>query len=289
MKEFIWRVAGGDCEILMASGKDSQRSFAIIGGLFLLINVIIVIGFFGMFYGIFDDFLLSTFGSLVFSFLISNIYRLNLISLEPSTLPRAEAIGSMVLSHSFRYIIVSAFSFFVSKCFEMVIVTFFENQGLMNYNGSVGYMRHLLEKNSDEPWLWFFTLIIIAIFILPVYLRHRLNKAKEYYSIKRKRDIRLVLNQHSAFKKEYNFIMTKVYSQYGKLNSDFLINDQQFQYNKDHLPSEFINNKFTQKHFIVDKKEKFEDPPFNTKLIPTSRSEVKSYKDFVELFSVTND
>lgn len=285
MKEFIWKIGGADCKILKTSGKESQRSFALIGGLFLLINSIIFVAFFGLFFGVFDNFILSCFATLILGFLISNIYRLNLISLEPASLPRQESLGSMLLSYSVRYLTVAAFAFFVSKCFEMVMVSFFENQGLMNYDGSDGYMKHLIQTNQEEPWIWLMTIAIVTLFISPVYLRHRLNHAHEYYSIKQTRDIRIVLDQYENFKKEYNTIMALQYAGYGKTLSKYNLNGQQFDITNFQFPIKGSASKLKIKQFTPHTTDKYQDPPFNTKRVDEKGSGKKAYHDFVALYS----
>tara|TARA_R110000737_G_scaffold336727_1_gene356397 strand:+ start:8677 stop:9546 length:870 start_codon:yes stop_codon:yes gene_type:complete len=289
MKEFIWRVAGADCKILNISGADSQRSFTLIGGLFLLIYAIIFLAFFNLFYGIFDVFLLSFFTTIVFGFLISNIYRLNLISLEPATLPREESVGSMLLSYSVRYIIVAAFAFFVSKCFEMVLVLFLEYEGLVDYNGSEGYMEHLVKSNQDHPWLWLITVVIVILFLTPVYLRHRLNRAHEYYSIKQTRDIRIVLDQYKMYRQEYNSVMTMQYNRYGQLSADYIQNGTSFDPTKNKLPKNDLASPVKGKKIVPDADDKYEDPPFNTKLNLDKVSSKKSYEEFIALFMESNE
>ena len=255
MRKFLWKIAGGDCQILEKSGTESQNSFWIIGILYLFVNLIIVVSFLGMFLGIFDDFLLSIIGTCVLGFLISNIYKLNLLSLEPYTLPIKIETGSVVFTHIIRYTTVIAFAFFVSKCFEMVIILGFESTGVLrNISGSEGYMMHLFRVNREYPIVWFITFFVMLLFILPIYLRHRLNKAKEYYSLKERRDIRLVIEHHEQFLKIKENIYIEIYSSY---------------------------EKFRIIKIYQTPKKKYTDEPFNTKENVVDRN-LKSSEDFLE-------
>ena len=220
MQHLFWRVAGADCSILEKSGKESQSSFWVIGLLYTLINVLIFIGFFGLFWGVFENFFVALIGTVVLGFLISNIYRLNLMSLEPHTLPVKIEPDSLILTHIIRYTTVITFAFFVSKCLEMVFVNFLKNFGFMKFEGSREYINHLLVMNKEHPWLWVITLIMIGIFSTPIYLRHRLNKAHEYYSLKKMRDIQLVNDQHLSFTNEKTTIYRRVYSEYSIVNEN---------------------------------------------------------------------
>ena len=148
MQHLFWRVAGADCSILEKSGKESQSSFWVIGLLYTIINGLILIGFFGLFWGVFENFLVASIGTIVLGFLISNIYRLNLMSLEPHTLPVKIEPDSLILTHIIRYSTVVTFAFFVSKCIEMVFVNFLENFGFMKYGGSRDYIDHMMLMNK---------------------------------------------------------------------------------------------------------------------------------------------
>ena len=220
MQHLFWRVAGADCSILEKSGKESQSSFWVIGLLYTIINVLILIGFFGLFWGVFENFLVASIGTIVLGFLISNIYRLNLMSLEPHTLPVKIEPDSLILTHIIRYTTVVTFAFFVSKCIEMVFVNFLENFGFMKYGGSRDYIDHMMLMNKEEPRVWLITIITVGIFVSPIYLRHRLNKAHEYYSLKKMRDIQLVNDQHLSFTNEKTTIYRRVYSEYSIVNEN---------------------------------------------------------------------
>lgn len=213
-------MAGGECEILEKSGKDSQRSYLIIGLLFLIINVVVYTSFFGLFNGVFENVLVKLLGTIVLGFLVTNIYRINLMSLEPRTLPVIVDGKSFVFTFIVRYTTVILFAFFVSKCFEMIVVGLFENAGVIKYNGATGYLLHLKVMNQDQPWVWLITFGIAVLFVAPIYLRHRLNKAHEYYSLKKRRDIRLVEEDYGRFKEQYLSIMRAIYSNYGKYGAE---------------------------------------------------------------------
>lgn len=259
MKTFLWKIAGGDCELLEISGNASQRNFKLIGLLYLLINFIVYSAVLGMFYGIFKSLFTSILGAIVFGFLITNIYRLNLISLEPRTLPAILKPGSLVLSHIIRYLTISLFAVFVSKNFEMLLVNFVEELEIITYSGSQTYLIHMKETNLSQPWLWFMTSAVWSLFIIPIYLKHRLHRSMEYYSIKEKRDIRLVIEDYLKFKSFYKDKMSEIYSKYK------LVNDQR----------EYSEPK---KIFI--------DEPFNTKIL-VEEPNFKSGSDFLNdiLFS----
>jgi hypothetical protein len=267
MKYFIWKMAGADCELLERSGKDSQYSFFVIGLLYLVVTGLTFLGFFGLFWGTFrgkvnKDGVLhigeypiftALIGGLVLGFLVSNIYRLNLMSLEPKTLPVKEENTSMVMSYAVRYITILLFAFFVSKNIEMEIVNIMESAGIFYYNVDEGYMDHMVRMNKEQSWLWIITIVIGFIFLLPVFLRQRLNKTFEYYSLKERRDIRLVLEQYEEFLMIKNQILSDHYLKYKAVGLD-----KKYSYKK-----------------------LYKDEPFNTKRIEIER-DLGTDDDFLE-------
>jgi len=257
MRRYLWKIAGADCEIIEKSGKDSQYSFWLIGFLYLIINVLSYMGFFGMFIGVFDKIVPTILGTLVLGFLVTNIYRINLISLEPNTLPVKNDSSSLLLTNIIRYSTVVLFAFFVSKSVEMVIISFFESTGFIDYDGSKGYMDHMSEMNKSQPWIWLITCLIILLFVTPIYLRHRLNRAHEYYILRRIRDKELVKKDFQKAKATKEDLFHNLYREYKKVNID-----------KSYVPP------------IA----KYSDEPFNTKeIISSKKTFLKTSEEFIHL------
>jgi hypothetical protein len=281
MRHFLWKIAGADYKILEKAGKDSQYSFWLIGLLYLIVIIITFIGFLGLFWGVFDNIIPTVVGTSVLGFLVTTIYRLSLISLEPNTLPVIVEKKSLVLTYFVRYFILILFAFFVSKTFEMIIVNFIEKIGFLNYDGSSGYMRHLIEVNTTQPWIWMITVFVIILFITPIYLRHRLNRANQYYLLRRVSDKELVKQEHQKFIQTKEEILKQVYQQYSNLANSFFEHKNGLFYNQS--VSEEINkikSQLKSKTFVSHPK-KFIDEPFNTKRIVTKRI-LKKSDDFLD-------
>ena len=282
MKRFLWKIAGADCEILEKSGKDSQYSFWLIGVLYLLINVLTYLGFFGMFIGVFDKILPTILGTVILGFLVTNIYRLNLISLEPNTLPVKNDPSSLILTNIIRYSTVILFAFFVSKSVEMVIISFFESTGFIDYDGSRGYMFRLAEMNRKQPWLWIITGVIMTLFIAPIYLRHRLNRAHEYYMFRRISDKEIVNSEFQKFLQIKDQRLQKEYLKYSELQQRFFNEPTAPFYKRKDLPKNIVKiNEILQKRQFKKLPKRYTDEPFNTKEISFERT-LKSSEDFLE-------
>ncbi len=259
MKYFLWKIAGGDCELLNKSGRESQFSYSVIGILFLLVNFVTYLAFFGLFWGVFHNPVFAVLGSLVLGFLITNIYRLNLLSLEPNTLPVIQTAGSIVGANLVRFITVILFAFFISKCLETTMFGYLVDDEITQrfkisrFEGSRMYIQHMLALNKSCPEIWFFTLVNMCLFLSPVYLKYRLNKGREYFLYKRIRDKELVKNEFAFFTN----LKDDIYAQlYAKKDGNYL---------------------------YVPPQSPYSDAPFNSIRRSSPEIKLKSTSDFVNL------
>lgn len=213
---FLWKIAAGDPAILKLCGQKSQKTFAVIGMLYLLVSSLIFISFFGLFYSIFDNFIVALLTAVIFTFLIANTCRLILISLEPQTLPIEESKGSLNIAYIIRFFVLTLFALFVSKCFETTLFGSIVNADVEEYmfyelgavkvrdfDQSSMFVEHLIFLNKNHPWVWVITIMVVSIFYWPYILRHQLKKNKEYYSIKTNIDKTIVGNEYKHFKDVY--------------------------------------------------------------------------------------
>lgn len=280
-------MAVADCSILEKSGRDSQYSYFVIGMLYTLIGFIAFSGFFAMFYGVFDSIFSAIIGAGIIGFLISNIYRLTLISLEPHTLPRNEPLGSLIFSYVLRYLTILAFAFFVSKCFEMLIIDLIDlvmrkdNLSLMDYDGSSGYMEHMMESNRSKPWLWSITALIMLLFVSPIYMRHRLNRSHQYYKLKYRRDVRLVKEKYDEYSENKERLYRQLFENYSELA------DRKMSQNIISSEVELIRNDLRKITFKRHEKH-FNDYPFCTEPI-IKDANLSSSDEFMNHFDPDNE
>jgi len=263
MKEFFWKLAGADEFILKRSGESSRYSFALIGFSYCVVYAITFLSLFGFFWGVFHYFLIAFLGATIFSFLIGNIYRVVLISLEPQTLPVLREKGSIVFAYSIRVATVLLFAFFVSKCFETMLFghwvdAFIEGElarkyGVSKFDTSEMFVEHMKVLNQQYPAIWLITILISIIFLYPVFLRHVLKGKHEYYDLKREIDKKLVLQEYAKFEVIRDKIYISLYAMY-----------------KD-------SGKYFKPHAKV-----YEDMPFRTKKVTKSGAS-KTMDDFIEI------
>lgn len=264
MKEICWKLVGADCFILSQSGNKSQKIFLTLGILYALLSVITFISVSGLFLGIFDFLFLSILGAFIFTFIISNLYRLVLITLEPTTLPIATENKTKFWAYLVRVTVVILLATFVSKVIEtMLFGHWVDNlveeemrrvvgQGnFKQFDQSSHFVEHLIKLNIHFPQINALTLFIVSLYVIPVVIKHRLKKEKQYYDLKRKIDKRIVVEEYQKMLSVKTNLLKNV----------CLKNNRPYKY-----------------HQI------YKDEPFNTLLIKKEETNNKSQNDFLTLF-----
>lgn len=262
-KEFLWRVVGGDPFILHRSGRQSRRSFGVLGLSFLILVVFTFVAFFALFRGIFDSFFQALLGGVILTFILKNIYRLTLLTLEPSTLPVSRE-KKAPWAYIVRVIVVILIAVFVSKCIETLLfghlvdpevqseMSRYANGKTIELKDTSSYfVMHMILLNQTYPFVNLFTLMMAVFYIAPVILKHRLKKDDEYYSRRREIDKATVLHKYSEFHNFYSEKMQRLY---------------------------FINEKGKYQYTP-----RFEDEPFNNIPLKDTRT-FRSTKEFIDNF-----
>lgn len=291
MKRTLWKLAGADCQILERSGTESQRSFFVIGILYAIVIALTFIGFFGLFWGLFrsnnetqvDDFgshlLSALIGCTVLTFLVGNIYVLNMLNLEPDLLNNktGENLGSNIVRGTF----ICMFAFFVSKNIEMIFFNLLDATEIIRLNSRLGYLDDLMRANKQYPMIWFLTIFIIGLFFIPISIKKRLLKANEYYLHRRIVEKDLILSEYKQFLVLKEEILKRHYAQYqvvlaehfhGKFDPSIVNKDMELQHHY-----HFLSSRTYRPHVS-----KYSNEPFNTKLKKKDLSNIKDSQEFLE-------
>lgn len=279
MKEFIWKIAGADIQILKQSGVESQKSFLTVGGYYILVNLIVFWAFYGLFWGVFGSPFVGFFAGFLLTFLIGNIYRLNMMSLDPPSLPVEKSDGSVMAAVVLRYLIILLFAIFVAKAFETSLLGHLVDSVLHEdiirsgkvinlYDESQMFVAHGVLLNKTYPAVWIITIVIAFIFIYPIYLKRKLFKNNEYFRLRYRIYAQLVEENYAKAMDELDSVHVKTYLQYSALKRDKLI-------------GKFIPNDFLLKRYSIQES-KYQDPPFNTRKV-RKENDLKSHDDFISL------
>jgi hypothetical protein len=276
MDDFLWKIAGANVTILKDSDKTSQSTFRIIGQLFLIIIAYVFVALLTVFYEISNDFTIGVLLGSILTFLICNIYFINILDLEPRTLPRKKEKKSLFLSYFTKYFFISLFSLFVIKCMEIFLFKHLFSLSF-NYEASMIH-KELIELHQEHPEIWIFTAINSFLFYTPIFMKFRLkrkaveaneNKEKSYFEIKRTVDIFIVEEDYKKFKIQREKILNTVYLDYVKLNELF-----------NEVAQKNGSLKSLSHQYRIRKpkalKEIYVDPPFNTIKISDLNNQISS-------------
>lgn len=264
MKEICWKLVGADCIILYQSARKSQIAFLTLGILYAFLSTITFISFFGLFFGVFDGLILSLVGAFIFTFIVSNLYRLVIITLEPSTLPVAKEHKTKFWAYLVRVSIVVLLATFIAKVIETMLfghwvdgiveekISHINRTGRINqYRESALFVEHLKQLNIHYPLINLMTVFIVTLYVIPVVIKHRLKKRNQYYQTKRLIDKQLVKAEYRKMLQVKEELLKPVCA----------ANYRPYQYVK-----------------------KYADEPFNIRNINTKVEPDKNHNDFLSEF-----
>lgn len=221
MQQLFWKMAGADCAILEKSGAESQQRFRVIGMLFISVICCMLVAFCGLFWNVFGSFAIALPSSFIVTFLVACIYRLNMLSLEPPTLRDQDERKTKIITQVVRYCSIALFAFFTAKCMEGLLFGVLADQDVLEEMqhrfGPVGgnlFVEHIIQLNLHHPWVWSLTAGMVLLFLLPIILKFRLRKRKEYFSIKKAIEIRMVLTNHERYKSRLDQLHRAAYADY---------------------------------------------------------------------------
>lgn len=210
---------------IKVSAPSSQRHFLLIGGTCACLIIVMLLSFTHAFNGLFGTSFISVIASFIMTCIICAIYWLNLISLEPHTLPydKTQGRGSFRVSLGIRIFVIVLFGFFVAKLFETYLFGWLVDEQVLELEfgelvdlshgellGEPHYFYSRIELlNITYPWVWLITLAIIGMFLFPIRKKYELRRHQEYFNLKRVTEQELVKAEYRRFMVEYNLIFAR--------------------------------------------------------------------------------
>ena len=206
MEEFLWNIAVGDKRLMIKADAESKKVYSQIGGILLFLICFIFICVFFTFHISFKGWLLAFFVGGLMAFIITVIYWLNLLTLEPNMLPHIKEKGVWI-AVAIRITVVLLFSFYINSCFLIVVSHYV-----------LGF-----EYESDEilnALLWFYNTNLVSavtiqvvcsfIFLLPILLKLRLKDKGEYFFAKGKVEEKIIQDHYAEFKSHYSKVQNRI-------------------------------------------------------------------------------
>jgi hypothetical protein len=195
ISRFLWKLIGADKQVLARCPVQDRYSFALAGSIVLLVLIIISSSFFVITRMVFADWMGALLLAVTGSLAIGNLYMLNLITIESSSLPQRETTVSKAPAMAIRVFMVTLLAIIVSKLLELYLFADVKQGSL------------LAALRALSPGTWLFTLLVCFIFLSPLYMKLTGLKLTAYGSARREIEKALVLESYAQFRADYERII----------------------------------------------------------------------------------
>lgn len=280
IKNRLCKLSGEDYTIISRCSEKIQFYFSAIGCLVLLILLFSFVS--AMFFTdhLFNNLFADIGVGLVWGFIVTNMYVLLLYTISPVLLPirirKKQKEKTLKFQFSFslslRIFIVTLLAIIIAQ--PLNVLLFLPQTTTFAFD-----IKQLLATN---PLAIVNTVLVVGIFLLPIYLKYSIRRLGEFYEIKADIEKRIIEEGYKEFKKIYCQLIERKISEcnqsvWGKLTPYLSKLEKN---NSGSYPKHFaeISNEL-----ISEKVEKYEywaDPPFNT-LVRQKGKRIYSEKDFL--------
>lgn len=264
IKNSLFKLSGEDYSIISVSSKKIQFYFSTIG---LLVLLILMFSFVSalyftdhLFHNVFADIGVG----LVWGYVVTNMYVLLLYTITPRILPMRVRKKDNYITKSITFNISMVYRIFVVILLAIIIAQPLNVLILKPGSTALAYdIKYLLATN---PIATIVSLIVIVVFLLPIYLKYSIRNFGKFYEKKTEIEKRIIEDDYKDFKTKYAIL----------LESNILRSNKQVWENLSPFLEKLknVNPSAYQKHFeeingelVKEKIEKYEywsDPPFRT-------------------------
>ncbi len=256
--------SGEDYTIIQKCNVKIQFYFSLIG---LLVLVILLCSFASALYfteHLFHSVIADIGVGIVWGYIITNMYVLFLYTISPTLLPTKIRKKQEVKTNQFQLSFSMGLRIFIVILLAVIIAQPLNVLILKPNSPALAFdIKDLLASN---PLATIITLAVVAIFLLPVYLKYNIRKLGEFYEKKAEIKKRILEDDYKDFKKEYRQILESNISNYNKsvwgnlmpfLNKIEKINPISYQKYFAEIEKELATEK-------IEKYEYWANPPYRT-------------------------
>jgi len=221
IRKYLFKLSGEDPSIISQCGRKVKNNFTAIG---IFVLFILICCFLSAFYftdhlfqpeeGMSDssNHLVADIGvGLVWGYMVTNMYILLLYTITPNLLPvRNKRKGKRIITFDFslsmaiRLYLVAIFAIVIAQPLNILIFR----------KGTTRFVQDIKELLGGNVWAWLITLLVVLIFLLPIYLKYSIRKLDEFYAKKKQINIRIVQEEYNEFKSDYEEIFKEKINSY---------------------------------------------------------------------------
>lgn len=211
----LCKLSGEDFAIIKQCSPRIQLHFTWIG---VFVLAILICCFFSAFYftdNLFHNTIVDVGIGFIWGYIVTNMYVLLLYTITPTLLPvKSKMKKSKVQAQQFNF----SFSM-ILRIFMMILLAIITAQPLNifllqpNSLELANDIKNLLARN---PFATMITIIVVLIFMLPIYLKYNIRKLGEFYETKASINKRIVEDEYRIFKRDYKRTLEYQISEYNK-------------------------------------------------------------------------
>jgi hypothetical protein len=260
----LCKFSGEDFAIIRVCNKKIQLYFSIIGFFVLLILLSCFLSALSFTEHLFHNAFTDISVGIIWGYIVTNLYVLLLYTINPNILPKKEKRLKSSIKRYFDFNISLALRISLVAILAIITAQPLNILILKPYTQSFAFdIRNLLAQNQIA---WVVTIFVVAIFLLPIYLKYSIRKLGEFYEKKAEIEKRIIEDDYQDFKKKYSSVMQSNISIYNKsvwnnlmkhLTKLEKINQIAYQKHFREITDELINEK-------IDKYEYWANPPYRT-------------------------
>ncbi|HRP90735.1 MAG TPA: DUF4407 domain-containing protein [Edaphocola sp.] len=264
IRDRLCKFSGEDYTIIQKCGNKVQFYFSLIG---LLVLVILLCSFASALYfteHLFHSIIVDIGVGIVWGYIITNMYLLLLYTISPTLLPTKIRKKQEVKTNQFQLSFSMGLRIFIVILLAVIIAQPLNVLILKPNSTTLAFdIKDLLSSN---PLATIITLAVVAVFLLPVYLKYNIRKLGEFYEKKAEVKKKIIKDDYEDFKKEYRQILESNISNYNKsvwgnlmpfLNKLEKVNPISYQKYFAEIEKELKTEK-------IEKYEYWENPPYRT-------------------------
>lgn len=260
----LCKLSGEDYFIISQCSNTIQVFFSLIG---LLVLVILMCSFASALYfteHLFHSVIADIGVGIVWGYIVTNMYVLLLYTISPALLPTKSGKKQKYKMSQSQFSFSMALRIFIVILLAIIIAQPINVFFLKSNSTTLAFdIKNLLSTN---PLATFYTVIVVVVFLLPIYFKYIIRNLEGFYEKKEKIERQIVLNDYNDFKMQYKQHLENNIIKYNKSVWENLMPDL----SKLERLNPTVYQKFSMEiknELVPEKIEKFEywaDPPFDT-------------------------
>ncbi|MFV0163097.1 DUF4407 domain-containing protein [Empedobacter falsenii] len=214
IRDRLCKFSGEDYAIIQKCGNKVQLYFSLIG---LLVLVILLCSFASALYftdHLFHNIIADIGVGIVWGYIITNMYVLLLYTISPTLLPTKERKKQKEKTYPFKLSYSMGIRIFIVLLLAIIIAQ--PLNVLILKPDSTTFALDIKELLATNPLATIITLVVVGIFLFPVYLKYNIRKLGEFYEKKAEIKKKIIQDDYRDFKKEYQHIFEEKTSVYNE-------------------------------------------------------------------------